>query len=263
MGAGIQSAIVVALIQAYKELKRSGAILLIEEPEVYLHPHARRYFYSLLEDLAEQGNQIIYTTHSTEFVNLPNYETICIVRKTASSGTTVNQTSDLSISDGSKEELKLLTQFDATRNELFFARKVLLVEGATERFSLPYIFTLKGIDLNARGVSIIDSGSKENLEFIIKILKGFYIPFVVLHDEDTNANNYATYHSGVNGLNARIQAAVSDASQVFRMNPDFEGVFGISSGGDKIRKAIERLKNLDGKDIPKSVNNAIDKLNSL
>lgn len=264
MGAGIQSAIVVALIQAYKELKRSGAILLIEEPEVYLHPHARRYFYSLLKDLAEQGNQIFYTTHSTEFVDLPNYETICIVRKTASLGTKINQTSGLSISEGSKEELKLLTQFDATRNELFFARKVLLVEGPTERFSLPYIFTLKGIeDLNARGVSIIDSGGKENLEFIIKILKDFCIPFVVLHDEDRNAKNYATYHSGVNGLNARIQAAVRDASQVFRMDPDFEGVFGISSGGDKIRKAIERLKNLDEKDIPKSVSNAIDRLNSL
>ena len=264
MGAGIQSAIVVALIQAYKELKRSGAILLIEEPEVYLHPHARRYFYSLLEDLAEQGNQIIYTTHSTEFVNLPHYETICIVRKTASLGTKVNQTTDLSISEGSKEELKLLTQFDATRNELFFARKVLLVEGATERYSLPFIFALKSIDLNARGISIIDSGGKENLDFFIKILNGFYIPFVVLHDEDRNANNYATYHSGVNGLNARILNAVGDASLVFRMDPDFEGFLEISSsGGDKIRKAIERLKNLDERGIPTSVNNAIDELNRL
>ena len=63
--AGIQSAIVVALIHAYKELKRTGAILLIEEPEVYLHPHARRYFYSLLKDLSEQETQVFFTTHST------------------------------------------------------------------------------------------------------------------------------------------------------------------------------------------------------
>ena len=66
MGAGIQSAIVIALINAYKILKRTGAILLIEEPEVYLHPHARRYFYSLLRELSEEGTQVFYTTHSTE-----------------------------------------------------------------------------------------------------------------------------------------------------------------------------------------------------
>lgn len=261
MGAGIQSAIVIALIQAYKELKRSGAILLIEEPEVYLHPHARRYFYSLLRELAEQGNQIFYATHSTEFVDLSNYETICVVRKTASTGTKVAQAITLHIPERSKQELKLLTQFDSTKNELFFARKVLLVEGPTERFSLPYILRLKSVDINAAGISIVDTGSKENLEFFVKILKGFSIPLVVLHDEDRNANNYVTYHNGVNGLNAKIQNAVGVPSLVFRMDPDFEGIFGLPN--KDMREAIEKLKNLGEEEIPGVVNDAIDRLISL
>ena len=261
MGAGIQSAIVIALVQAYKELKRSGAILLIEEPEVYLHPHARRYFHALLKELAELGNQIFYATHSTEFVALPDYETICLVRKTATTGTTVNQAKDLAIPSNSKEELKLLTQFDATRNELFFARKVLLVEGPTERFCLPYIFRLKSIDINEAGISITDTGSKEQLEFFIRILKGFSIPFVVLHDEDRNANNYATYHNGVNGLNAKIETAVGDPSLIFRMDPDFEGIFGLSV--KDMQGAIKKLKNLDKKEIPEVVRAAIERLSDL
>ncbi len=259
MGAGIQSSIVIALLNAYKELKRSGAILLIEEPEVYLHPHARRYFYSLLKELAEQGNQIFYTTHSPEFVDLSNYESIAIVKKTPNEGTKIKQAKDLMTHPGSKEELKLLTQFDTTKNELFFSNKVILVEGASERFSLPYIFKLKGVDINREGISIIDVGGKENLKFFIKIIKGFDIPFVVLHDEDRNADNYSTYHSGSSGLNAMIESEAGNSNLVFRMDPDFEGIFGLS-GGNKVMSAIRKAKNLNISEIPDVINNAIEKL---
>ncbi|MHA1280721.1 MAG: ATP-dependent nuclease [Candidatus Helarchaeota archaeon] len=259
MGAGIQSSIVIALLNAYKELKRSGAILLIEEPEVYLHPHARRYFYSLLKELAEQGNQIFYTTHSPEFVDLSNYETIAIVKKSPNEGTKIKRAQDLISHPQSKEELKLLTQFDTTKNEMFFSNKVILVEGPSERFSLPYIFKLKGVDINREGISIIDVGGKENLRFFIKIVKGFDIPFVVLHDEDRNADNYSTYHSGSSGLNAMIESEVGDSDLVFRMDPDFEGIFGLS-GGNKVMNAIRKAKDINISEIPEVINNAIEKL---
>ncbi len=258
MGAGIQSAIVIALLNAYKVLKRSGAILLIEEPEVYLHPHARRYFYSLLRDLADQGNQIFYTTHSPEFVDLSNYEYVSIVRKSPLEGTKVKQ-ARLNLTPGSKEELKLLTQFDVSRNEIFFANKVMLVEGTTERYSLPYIFKLKNIDINREGISIIDSGGKENLEFFIRIIKEFEIPFVVLHDEDRNADNYDNYHAGPNGINAKIENAVGDPSLIFKADPDFEGILGLS-GKDKVRKAIIKARNLSPDEIPEVINNAIERV---
>lgn len=258
MGAGIQSSIVIALLNAYKVLKRSGAILLIEEPEVYLHPHARRYFYSLLKELAEQGNQIFYTTHSPEFVDLSNYEYVSIVRKSPMEGTIVKQ-AQLNLAQGSKEELKLLTQFDASRNEVFFANKVMLVEGPTERYSLPYVFKLKGININREGISIIESGGKKNMEFFIKIIREFGIPFIVLHDEDSNANNYHSYHAGPNGLNAKIEAVVRDPSLIFKADPDFEGILRLS-GKDKVRQAIIKARNLKSKEIPEVINNAIEKI---
>jgi predicted ATP-dependent endonuclease of OLD family len=259
MGAGIQSAIFISIMEAYRQLKRAGSILLIEEPEVYLYPHARRYFYNLLKNLAEHGNQIFYSTHSTEFVNLPDYETIYLVRKTPTQGTTICNAKELAIEPGSKEELKLITQFDTRRNELFFAKKVLLVEGQTERFSLPYLFPLKGLDPHEIGLSIIDTESKDNLEYFIKILRAFSIPFVVLHDEDSDKPDYSTKHIA---LNKSIMDAAGDLSLVFKMNPDFEGVFHISN--KDIRKAIECCKNTsDVSQIPQAVNNALDKLISL
>ena len=261
MGLGIQSAIVVALIQAFRQLKRIGAILFIEEPEVYLHPHARRYFYNLLKELANQGNQVFYTTHSTEFVSLPDFENLCIVRKKPVEGTRLNQAQGLSVTPASKEELKLLTQFDARRNELFFARKVMLVEGQDERVVLPNIFALKGIDVNRDCISIVDVGGKNNLEFMIKIVRGFSIPSVILHDEDRNADNYATYHNGAGGINAKIRASAGDSSLVFAMDPDFEGVLDVQN--KDLREKINKVKTLNASSIPQVINDAIDKLISL
>jgi putative ATP-dependent endonuclease of the OLD family len=259
MGAGIKSAIFISIMEAYRQLKGEGSILIIEEPEVYLHPHARRFFYKLLKELSEQGNQIFYSTHSSEFVNLPDFESICLVRKNHIDGTTIHQLMDIDIPPGSKDELKLLTQFDVRRNEMFFAKKVLLVEGQTERFSLPYLFLLKGYDLYDKGISIIDSESKDNLEYFIKILNASNIPFVVLHDDDSDKPDYTSKHIE---LNQHIIDTVGDPSFVFRMDPDFEGVFNIHD--KSIRNAIDCCKSINAIDnIPSVVNEAIDKLLSI
>jgi putative ATP-dependent endonuclease of OLD family len=45
MGLGTQSALVIALAEAYRQLVRESVVMLIDEPELYLHPHACRHFY--------------------------------------------------------------------------------------------------------------------------------------------------------------------------------------------------------------------------
>lgn len=253
MGSGIQSAVVIALIQAYRELQKSGGILMIEEPEVYLHPHTRRFFYQLLRGLSEQGNQIFYTTHSVEFLDLSDYQSVAVVRKNSLQGTKIFQPTTLQIQPGTKRDLKLLTEFDARRNELFFAKKVLIVEGQTEKYSLPFAFKLSGIDINEQGISIIDVNGKGNILFFIEILKAFHIPFIVFYDEDRNANNYLTYHSGANGLNNKIENICGNSNLVFKADPDFEGILGVGAG-DKIKNAREKMMSFsEAKQLPKAI----------
>jgi len=247
MGSGIQSAIVIALIQAYRELQKSGAILMIEEPEVYLHPHTRRFFYQILNELANQNNQIFYTTHSVEFLDLSNYQFISVVRKSPSEGTEIYQPKKYHVSLGTKKELKLLTEFDARRNELFFARRVMLVEGQTEKHSLPFAFKLMGIDINEDGISIIDTGGKENIPFFVEILKAFHIPFVILHDEDRTANNYLSYHNGPTGLNKKIENICNNPAQIFKTDPNYDEILKLGAG-NKIKQARERMSTFTDKD---------------
>lgn len=260
MGAGIQSAIVVALINAYKILKRTGAVLLIEEPEVYLHPHARRYFHKLLRELSEEGTQVFYTTHSTEFVDIDHYEDVNIVRKNSSRGTYICQGRNISIDTTSREQLKLSTEFDAGRNELFFAEKIMIVEGNTEEKTLPYLFLLKGCDINKESISIVNAKSVTNIKFFVKIIRSFGIPFVVLMDSHSNKPDYQSYYVP---LNSEILSVVGDKNLVFIIDPEFEAAFNLPTTGDKVRNAVEKVKSMNFADIPKIVNDAIDKLAAL
>ena len=61
---------IIALFRAYAKTFRDDAILAIEEPELYLHPHAERNLSKLFREIAGQGSQLFYSTHSSRFVDI-------------------------------------------------------------------------------------------------------------------------------------------------------------------------------------------------
>ena len=68
-GSGIQSAVIIGLFSYYTKYVNAvtSALLCIEEPELYLHPHARRLISDRLTDFIGEKNQVIITTHSADF----------------------------------------------------------------------------------------------------------------------------------------------------------------------------------------------------
>lgn len=64
-GTGLQSMYLLSLLEVFSEMsvKDNEAILIIEEPEVYLHPTYQRQMFKALRRIAEQ-TQVIFTTHS-------------------------------------------------------------------------------------------------------------------------------------------------------------------------------------------------------
>lgn len=254
MGAGLQSSIVVAIFRAYRELKREGAIICIEEPEIFLHPHTAKYFYQLLKAISEEGNQIFYATHSPIFVDISNYQNVFLIRKNSNKGTYICKAINLDITSNSKEELKLLTQFDPTRNELFFAKKVLLVEGPTEKYSFPFIFGLCGVNINQKGISIIETGGKTNMPVFIKILEAFNIPYIVVHDKDSGDVEEKR--------NREIQQYASNKDNIIVLTPDFPTVANLSK--DDVRTAREKFGSIKKKeDIPKPLIAVVEKLQNI
>lgn len=183
VGAGLQSAIVIAIFRTYEEIKKEGAIFAIEEPEVYLHPQKQRYFSTILSRLSGQ-NQVFITTHSPTFIRLYEPENVCLIRRNNADGTTAKLCEREQIVKTEKEALKLENYFDNQRNEMFFAKGVIFVEGATEKFAFPYAGRKMDVDIDRYGISVVECGGKGNLLTFAKVATAFGIPYVVVADED-------------------------------------------------------------------------------
>ena len=201
MGMGVQASLTIAILRAYSQLKlKNHTPIFIDEPELYLHPQARRKFYRVIEELADSGTQVFLTTHSTEFVDLGHFAQIFLVRKDKTSGTYVRTADpvdfvyDLQIRVGvqTDDEQLMLTYQNAFKNtgdsqkaaEALFASKVILVEGESESLILPYCFDKIGYDYVGKGVSIVRCGGKNELDRFYRLYSEFGIPCFVIFDGD-------------------------------------------------------------------------------
>lgn len=181
LGEGIQNALVLSILQAFEERRKQGAILLIEEPEMFLHPQMQRSLYKTLREIGKT-NQVIYTTHSPHFVAVPDYHEVLLVRKDRD-GTAVRR-SDLPAEPARRE--KFIKELDPERNELFFATRLLLVEGDTEKLALPEYARHLQLDLDRQGATIVEVGGKRNFLEFARITSSFGIPTGILYDLDSS-----------------------------------------------------------------------------
>ena len=199
-GQGLQRALIFALIRTlakvHKEERQAlpdgdmssrqaskSAYYIFEEPELYLHPQAQRELYDSLIELSTSENQVILCTHSSSFLSLSKYKSICIIRKNnLSEGTTAFQCTEDLFVDDQKQAFNMAYWINPDRSELFFAKKVLLVEGATDKTIIPYLADSLG--LFRYDYTIIDCGSKSSMPSYIQLLNKFSIPYVVVYDRD-------------------------------------------------------------------------------
>lgn len=181
LGDGIQNALVLSILQAFEERRKKGAILLIEEPEMFLHPQMQRALNKTLRGIGK-NNQIIYTTHSPHFVSVPEYHEVLLVRK-EKNGTYVAKSR---LPTNSKRKEKLIKELDPERNELFFASRLLLVEGDTEKLALPEYAKRLNLDLDREGATIVEVGGKRNLPEFADVAASFGIPTGIIYDIDSS-----------------------------------------------------------------------------
>lgn len=175
-GSGIQSAIIISLFTTYcAEFHNSSSLLIAEEPELFLHPQARRVMSNELEKFLEcndyQRRQLIISTHSTEFIRNTNLENISILRKNKEQNHTREYQFELG--DLEPDEIQKIVRFIWSKNaEVLFADKALLVEGG-EEYLMPAIANVSRGEkqfLDYRNISVARVDGKGNFITYIKIL---------------------------------------------------------------------------------------------
>jgi CRISPR-associated exonuclease Cas4 len=279
-GHGLQRAMIFALLRAWAKSLRDGkrkegeegvvprkqsdsVIFAMEEPELFLHPHAQRRLAASLREIANTPeHQVFVCTHSTYFVDLEHYKEVAIITKHCpEKGSCVQQcTYDLFEGENIEERKKrfhMAQWINPDRGEMFFAQRVVFVEGETEKVVLPFLAEKLGV-FNS-DVSFIDCGSKHNLPLYIAIANAFKIPYLVVHDEDplpdpipsTWNKDKIQEKQRTFALNQEIIRLVNTPlGRVEMLSPDFEGVSGVSKNqGDKKGKALAALDYFETVDI--------------
>jgi putative ATP-dependent endonuclease of OLD family len=225
-------------------------LLLIDEPEICLHPNAIRDACRVLYDLPNSGNwQVMVTTHSPIFIDFSRDNTTIIkVEKDTDGdihGTTVFRPDKAQLDIDDKKNLKLLNICDPYVAEFFFGGKVIVVEGDTEYTAFNYI---KARNPDAyRDVHIIRARGKATIVSLIKVLNHFGSSYSVLHDSDTPVTASGTMANPAWGNNSNILAAIEakpagTQTRLLASLPNFEkAYFGEEIATEKPYNALRTI----------------------
>ncbi|NWK85020.1 AAA family ATPase [Staphylococcus sp. GSSP0090] len=206
-------------------------MLLVDEPEAFLHPEAIR---GLSNSLYKIGNNmpIIITTHSPILINLEQDHTVIDVFKIDNSKTNAiklyNSTSH-NFDEDDIENMKILNYVDPFVNEFFFSSKNIIVEGTTEKMVLAYI--QKNYNANFH---IIEARGKTTIKTIMKILNQFDTTYYVLHDLDNVHENDSELQRQLTNCK-KILECKNIHSKIFAINHTFEAAFYNSTVGNNIK----------------------------
>jgi len=234
IGDGAQNALIIAIFQVYERMKKAGAIFLIEEPELHLHPHKAKFFYDTLRRLSTT-NQVIYATHSPYFVTIPFFDEVRVVYRDGEGRTAVREP-QIPVDQARRE--KLIKELDPERNELFFARHVILVEGDTEKLALPAYAKRLGIDLNRGGVSIVEVGGKKSLPMFIQIVRALGIGLTVVFDKDSK--DFRESKEKEEEFNNKLLALRTEDVRVHMLERGYEGELRAAFGDATYEMACQR-----------------------
>lgn len=223
LGAGYRALLRLAVLETLLDINKSerGIVLLIEEPEIYLHVHLRRYFYSVLARLGEKGHQIVYVTHDPEFVDLGKPYEIVRLHRQAGKPTAAKQVKAGSAFNFSRMQQKVRRMGNA---EIVFAQHAILTEGQDDQGILEELLLRKGVDPNVRSISVTVCDSKTQIADYIRLCSELGIDFYVVHDRDDEKDVATKKHN--EAIAAAVAAAKASQPSLHVYNPDLEATMG-------------------------------------
>ncbi|MBO5030801.1 MAG: AAA family ATPase [Lachnospiraceae bacterium] len=184
MGKGMRSIYMLSLLETYAEDEnQSPSIIMIEDPEIFLHPTLQRTSGDILYRLSKK-HQVIFSTHSPNL--LPNFNSRQIRQMvTGADGfPAVREKTDISV---------ILDDLGYTANDLMNVNFVFIVEGKQDKSRLPLLLRKYYSEMYDREgrlsrIAIITTNSCTNIKTYanLKYMNQIYIKdqFLMIRDGD-------------------------------------------------------------------------------
>ncbi len=190
MSAGTKSIYLLSLIEAYiQEQNTVPSIIMIEDPESYLHPQLQKSASEILFRLSKK-NQVIFSTHSPNMIFNFSSRQIKQVVLDENYYTQVNENTDID---------DILDDLGYTANDLMNVSFVFIVEGKQDSNRLPmllekYYSEIYDEDGMLQRISIIPTNSCTNIKTYanLKYINKLYLKdqFLMIRDSDGKNPKY-------------------------------------------------------------------------
>ncbi len=225
--------------------ERPSVVLAVEEPEIYQHPTRMRHLAGLFRSMSQSGldgvadrMQVVYTTHSPYFVGADRIGQVRMLRK-VDGGRDKPKTTRVWRTDMDSIR-KRLVDAGATRrtdpgrlehdfdriltpmmSEGFFADRVVLVEGDTDRIAVMRAAEMLGTPLDERGVAVISCGPKGNLHAPLAMFKELGVRTYVVWDGDNNKESEKKNNACLLSLLGMPRDEIDAGAWLGAITPDF------------------------------------------
>jgi hypothetical protein len=193
-GHGAQRSVQIALIKCLSEIKRQAGdlsrttLLLIDEPELYLHPPAIEMVRASLSRLSKEGYQVVFTTHSANMISRQDAPNALLIRWASEEGTTCYARLVDAVKtaiEGAAHQSEVLFSL-ANSSKVLFSERVVLAEGKTEQCLIPDIFFHEfGCSLEEEDkLGLVSVGGANNIPNALSVLTAMGIPTKAVVDLD-------------------------------------------------------------------------------
>lgn len=226
LGHGAQRSIQMTLIRHLADLKLQNqpnsttTLLLIDEPELYLHPQAIEILRQSLNILSNQGYQVIFSTHSPFMITQKDVGNTILVRKNLALGTykrTTLKSAVPQVEHDAPHQLTLLYSLSNSSN-ILFSEKVILAEGKTENRLLPLLIEkVTGRSVLHHKSAFVKIDGSGNTRKSMLVLNTMDLPTKAIVDLDF-ALKQGISEGYLNAGNADIAACLAEVAAIAAAN---------------------------------------------